>query len=457
MPPRSSNDRGMQLFKGGRHSEAFDAFTEAIRLCPTSPVYHCNRAAAALKLGQAAIAAEDAANAARRDPAYLRAHLRGGLAQLRLRQAEPARHSFQRALELDPSCAAAAKGLADAAQLAEELAAQLEAEAAAARGSRRAALPRGAVPEEEAVLQLLSAEQMLAAHPRMHSAACARVEALLLCQRYADAEACCTTLLEGSPDRRYLQAEAAWRQGRLQEAADQLKQAVEAGEGSPGRCSSLMAFVGQLRGLQERAEVAEEEGRPGECVQACTALLALVQPAACVGLACSVLRQRAEAHAARRAWEPALADVGAALALDPAHAGCLRLRAEVNMRAGHHTACFLDLQELKKVLGPSFGGTPALTELLLEAARLSLNAGPGQHCCGDSAAARAGGGGAVDAALRVLGIPASASTAQARQAYLKLAARWHPDKWAGAAAEQVAAAEARFKEVQQAYELLTAV
>jgi tetratricopeptide (TPR) repeat protein len=132
IPARSANDHGMQLFRGGKHSAAFDAFTEAIRLCPTSPVYHCNRAAAALKLGQAAIAAEDAANAAKRDPAYLRAHLRGGRAHLQLRQPEAARQSFERALELDCNCAAATKGLAEAARVAQELAAQAAAATAAA-------------------------------------------------------------------------------------------------------------------------------------------------------------------------------------------------------------------------------------------------------------------------------------------------------------------------------------
>lgn len=45
----SANDEGLRLLAAGRLSEAFDCFTEAIRLQPTSPVYHCNRAAVCLK------------------------------------------------------------------------------------------------------------------------------------------------------------------------------------------------------------------------------------------------------------------------------------------------------------------------------------------------------------------------------------------------------------------------
>ena len=134
---RSANDRGMELFAAGQHSAAFDCFTEAIRLCPTSPVYHCNRAAAALKLGQPGIAAEDAAQAAQRDPGYLRAYLRLGRARLQLQQPAEAQAAFQKAVELDAACAAARKGLVEAAAMVRRQQQQAEEEAAAARAGSR--------------------------------------------------------------------------------------------------------------------------------------------------------------------------------------------------------------------------------------------------------------------------------------------------------------------------------
>ena len=441
----------MELFGAGQHSAAFDCFTEAIRLSPTSAVYHANRAVAALKLGRPAIAAADADQAAQRDPAYLRAHLRAGRARLQLRQPELAEQSFRRALELDAGCGAAARGLAEAGQLAAEAAEQAAAEVAAAQRGSRAGLTREAVPEEEAVAQLYAAEQMLAANSRLQAARCAHVEALLLCQRYAEAQAGCCSLLEGSADRLYLEAEVAWRQGSLAAAAGSLQRALQVA-GSSRKCSSLLAHVCELQEVERQGELALEDGLPQVCIDACTSLLARLQPPACVGLACAVLHRRAEAQAARQAWEAAIADLDAALALDAGHAACLQLRAEVHKQAGAYTACFLDLQRLKKA-APGHPGLPALLE---EAAKLSLGAGADRRACGDGVAARAGGGGVVEAALGVLGIPATATSAQARQAYLKLAARWHPDKWTGGSAEEQAAAEDRFKEVQKAYELLTA-
>ena len=285
--------------------------------------------------------------------------------------------------------------------------------------------------------------------PCLQAARCAHVEALLLCQRYADAEAGCSGLLEGRTERLYLEAEAAWRNGRLAAAADKLRAALAAAPGgSSAKCASLAAHVAELAALEEEAVAALEDGLPQACIDACTAMLGRLAPTACVGLACALLHRRAEAQAARRDWQVAIADLDAALALDAGHAACLQLRAEAHKQAGDYTSCFLDLQRLKKTAP----GTPGLLALLEEAARLGL----GHSGSGGGGGAGGMHGGAAAAALSVLGLPGSATSGQARQAYLKLAARWHPDKWAAGSAEEQAAAGEKFKEVQRAYEAVTA-
>ena len=165
LPPCSANDHGLQLLGAGLPGDAFHAFTEAVRLRPTSAVYHCNRAAAALRLGRADVAAEDADAAAQRDQCYAKAHLRAGRARLALEQPAAAAASFQRVLELEPGSAAAAKGLAAAEAQAGRQQQQVAEEEAAATAGSRPALTREAVPEEEAVGQLYAAERMLAANP----------------------------------------------------------------------------------------------------------------------------------------------------------------------------------------------------------------------------------------------------------------------------------------------------
>ncbi len=247
----------------------------------------------------------------------------------------------------------------------------------------------------------------------------------------------------------------AWRQGCLQASADKLQQALQVAASSSGRrkCSSLLEHVGGLLALWEEAEAALEEGRPQGCAEACSALLGRMEAqTACVGLACAALHRRAEASMARQDWAGAVADLDASLALDAGHAPSLQLRSEAHKHAGEYTACFLDLQRLKKAAP----GTPGLFELLVEAARLGLSGGGGTGSAAAGATARGAGGSAVQDALRVLDLPPGATSAQVRQAYLKLAARWHPDKWAAAGKEEQEAAGEKFKGLQAAYELLSA-
>ncbi len=62
---------------------------------------------------------------------------------------------------------------------------------------------------------------------------------------------------------------------------------------------------------------------------------------------------------------------------------------------------------------------------------------------------------AVDAARRTLGLDAYASLEEIRTAYKKLAAEWHPDRFASAPDAERIQAETRFQEISAAHDLLT--
>lgn len=442
--PRRANDAALSHFAAGRHSEAFELFTEAIRLCPTSPVYHCNRAATALKLNRPDIAAQDAENAVARDGTYVRAYLRAGRARLRLQEPEPAERHFQQALQLDAHIAAAQSGLAEAAQLKARQRDSRAGDEAQAQAALRPAISRQTVPEQLAAMQFHTAEQMLQVNPSLEAAKMAYVEALIACTRYGDALAACDALIH-STERVYLEAESLWRQGGTEAALSKVEHALQLSSSSQ-KCLELRAFLEGLARCMQRCASAMEDGVYLEAAEACSDALTQLDPGACTGMYCVALHHRAQAAAHRVMWQESLEDLNAALHLEPANADCLVLRAEVHKQQGKFVDHFLDLQRLKKVAP----GTPGLVSMLEAAAHLCMGAG----AAGESGA-RAGASPAAAAAAQALGLPPLASADDIRRAYLRLAAECHPDKWTTASPEEQAAAEERFKSMKTAYDVLT--
>lgn len=152
----------MSAYNRGRHGEAFQHFSEAIRLSPGNCIYHANRASAALHLGRADVALQDAKyvpwlqlselsqhrwnytvwvvakedqslyimksgdqeaiphtaakeaewycasrNAVKRGAGYCKAYLRGGAAAMALQRPHEALSMYQQALQLNPGSRAA--------------------------------------------------------------------------------------------------------------------------------------------------------------------------------------------------------------------------------------------------------------------------------------------------------------------------------------------------------------
>ncbi|KAK3268510.1 hypothetical protein CYMTET_22993 [Cymbomonas tetramitiformis] len=176
-----ANDQGTRSYKNKEYGIAFDDYTEAIRLCPSKAVYHCNRAAAALKLGRNDIAALDAEYAIQRDAGNLRAYLRGGKASTLNGRPERAAELYRRALELNPGNESALEGLSQAELAAEAKAAAKAAEAASAQRGERAALPLHSLAEAAAADLLHAAQEMLRSSPDKEALKCAHVEALIHC------------------------------------------------------------------------------------------------------------------------------------------------------------------------------------------------------------------------------------------------------------------------------------
>ncbi|KAK9837107.1 hypothetical protein WJX81_003094 [Elliptochloris bilobata] len=451
------NEDGMGFLKQAQFSLAFASYSEAIRLCPSSAAYHANRAAAALRLGRYAVALQDARCAIARAPGHLRAHLRAAQACMLLDRPEEALDFYRQALGIKPQCASAQAGAALASKQSASVRADRERDNAAAVLGQRRRLDASPMSTDSAAELLLTADAIMEACPRMQAAKCARVEALIHCRRHAEALDAVKGLVP-SIDRTYLEAEALWRSGRLAEALAGLAAVLEDTPGSE-KCRSLFAELSSLEQVDAAAAAALAQGRHADCVQLCARALAVPAVEAASGLRAKLLERRARAQTVQGAHGPALADLTAAISLEPAAAACLHLRSQalhlclawmldVFEAVGNPSNAFLDLQRLRAV-DP---GYPGLFGLLQHAAGRALQ----QQ---DRAMPYQGGnaGGCMETHMRVLGLTDCVSHAGVRQAYKQGAAHWHPDKWMHASAAEQADAKQRFLRVRQAYDALVQV
>mmetsp|Transcript_7790 Transcript_7790/g.14742 ORF Transcript_7790/g.14742 Transcript_7790/m.14742 type:complete len:553 (+) Transcript_7790:139-1797(+) len=436
------NDKGTDCYKLSEYKDAFDHYTEAIRLSPSKAVYHSNRAAAALKLGRHKVAAMDGDYAIKQDPANLRAHLRAAQGHLMSGTAERSVEIYNAALELDPTNKTAQDGLKEAKTTAAAKAAAQAAEQASALRGERPPLPLHPVCEADAADLLISADEMLKNNPDREACKCARVEALIHCRRYEDAEEMCDELLTNSVDALYLKAELQWRMNQIPEAMAILEQAL-AVKGDSAKCLVMQERLIAIKSHLEAGEDFFDGGKYHDAVEAFNLALASDPSKASRFTAC-VLQKRAAATYECTRTDDALRDLTHALMLEPSHVQSLILRAQIFKEQGKMEECFLDLRRAQ-TYAPEM---PGLWEGLADAAERCMRRRDGED--GEVQVE-----GVSEAEYyKLLDISSKATPKEVTRAYRKLAAKWHPDKWSVSSEKRQKAAEAMFKKVKDAYDTL---
>ena len=479
------NDRGVALQRQKKHDDAFDEFTEAVRLAPSRAVYHANRAAVALKLGRDACAASDALHACERDPNHVAAHVRAATATLRARRdPEESLRLFERALVLDPGNVAAARGKADASAAAGAARAERAAQTERARRGERDPLPPPSdwPTPAEAAGALLAAEEVTRLHPRMEGPITAHCEALVLCGRLERAVETTARLAADSADRAYLAAEIAWRRGGLA-AVDGALTSLAATSSPPKKIVELGSRLARLKELVDRGDADVEDGRFESVERAFTAALRLRDQRRLWGpgnapggepypnrCRADLLRARAVARLDGfgydregaeggaegddddddddRRFDPE-ADLEECVAIDPGDVEAWRILADVSRRGGDVERTFL---RLRKAQASAPHDAKIAREVFAAARAVKAEADGGTY-----EGAR-GVGGAMDrrpgSLYKILGVAASATAKQIRRGYRKAAGKWHPDKWQHEGGDALARAEAEFRRVSAAYEVL---
>ncbi|XP_068161309.1 dnaJ homolog subfamily C member 7-like [Antennarius striatus] len=96
-------EQGNLFYSQKAYSEAFNCYTKAIDACPQNASYYGNRAATLMMLCRFREALEDSQQAVRLDDCFMKGHLREGKCHLSLGNAMAASRCFQKVLEMEPS------------------------------------------------------------------------------------------------------------------------------------------------------------------------------------------------------------------------------------------------------------------------------------------------------------------------------------------------------------------
>jgi small glutamine-rich tetratricopeptide repeat-containing protein alpha len=107
---------GNGLMTKKEHDKAIDAYTKAIELDSTNPIYFSNRAAAHSSKGDHLSAIGDAEKAIELDPNFTKGYSRLGHAQYSIGDYAAAATAYRRGLELDPTNASLKQGLTNSEQ-----------------------------------------------------------------------------------------------------------------------------------------------------------------------------------------------------------------------------------------------------------------------------------------------------------------------------------------------------
>ena len=142
-------------------------------------------------------------------------------------------------------------------------------------------------------------------------------------------------------------------------------------------------------------------------------------------------------------------DLEECVAIDPGDVEAWRILADVSRHSGDVERTFLRLRKAQQAAPHD---AKIAREVFAAARAVKAEADGGTY-----EGAR-GVGGAMDrrpgSLYKILGVAAAATAKQIRRGYRKAAGKWHPDKWQHEGGDALARAEAEFRRVSAAYEVL---
>ena len=411
-----AKSEGNAAYSSGNYRDAVEAYTRAIGLAPSVATYYANRAQAYIKLEDYGRGAEDAEAALERDPGYMKAYLRAGTCYRMMGMFSKAKAAFRHVTQVDADNATARSelGLVDVAVQ----------DIAQGREMLEAGNPRSA-------FSAFKSAQRVA--PLSHTVLMGIAETYLALGQYGDASGMASRVLRETGDRNvealYVRGMAHYYLENFDLASNHFRTGVQY-DPDHAKCMRMLKRVRKLTKVKAAGNAAFKARDFTGAVDAFSEALALDPDHKSYNA--KLHANRAAAYLKLGALDEAEQDCSQAITLDPEYAKAFARRGSIRLQKELYQEAVYDYERATSLDPESRNFQSELRKAkkeLKKSLRKDL--------------------------YKILEVPKSASGAEIKKAYRKLARKWHPDKLATKSDEEKAKAEVIFKDIQLAYGILS--
>ncbi|XP_076445669.1 dnaJ homolog subfamily C member 7-like [Babylonia areolata] len=410
----TKKEEGNTFYKQQKYREALECYTQAINLCPSCAAYHGNRAATYMMLKKYKEALRDAQQALQLDPSFIKGYIREGKCHLMLGNSMAASKSYNHVLELDPKNSTALTELKNVQGL-QDLEDKVELNFV--RGDHRTAM--------------FCLDRCLD-----HSPACVRfkvlkAEALTLLGRHQDSQELANDILqrEGmNADAVYVRGLSLYYQDNTEKAFQHFQQVLRLAP-DHSKARDALKRAKQLTTEKEAGNAAFRGGRLQEAYDLYNKALQIdpLNKSTNSKLFCN----RATVGAKLGKLTEAIDDCCKALELDDGYIKAYLRRAKCYMDTEQYEEAVRDYEKVNKL------HKSREHKQLLHEAKVALKRSKRKDY------------------YKILGVVKSASEDEIKKAYKKRALIHHPDRHAHATKEEQKEEERKFKELGEAYSVLS--
>ncbi|KAJ8019524.1 DnaJ-like subfamily C member 7 [Holothuria leucospilota] len=405
---------GNEFYKKKEYHRAIELYTEAIDICEECSSYYSNRAAAYMMLGRYNEALVDSKKAVQLDGSSVKAHLREAKCHIALGSVDAASKSLAKVKELDPSnsqCIEEQRNIRI-----------LEMHATAAEK---------AYEKNDFRKVTYDLSRAIEVAPACAQFKVQKAEAYLKLKKFSEAQECVNGVLMKDPlnsDAVFVRGLSLYYQDNIEKAQQHFQQVLRL---NPDHSKARIAYK-KCKSMKQKKEDGNQAFKNGKFQEACDLYTeALEIDEHNVYTNAKLYCNRATVNSKLNKFEDAIADCTSAIKLDENYQKAYMRRAKCYMDTEQYEEAVRDYQHIYQM------DKSRENRRLLQEAELELKKSKRKDY------------------YKILSISKTASEDEIRKAYRKHALLHHPDRHSNKSPEEKKAEEVKFKEVGEAYSVLS--